>query len=305
MTRLRQLFLLILPLLWVVGAELAAETTPAGPVAAAKVRVLSQTVGTDELLLSLADPEQVAALSHLSREAAYSAVAAEAARYPQISPNCDAEEALKHAPTLVLCADYSRSEFVSQVRRAGIRVIVFNKYRTLEDSYENLRIVARELGKQEKAERIIADCQARVAALQRRLVGVRPVRVIVPSIYSLIAGSNTTFQDLADHAAAENLAATIGHIEGHKTPPSEQMLIWPVEKLVLAGNTLEEALEPFRKIPPYQFMRSVREGRAVLIPNYVLSCVTHYRVDGYEALAKALHPELFAPSAAAGAAPTR
>lgn len=304
MTRLRQLLLLILPLLWVVGAELAAETIPSVAVAAGKVRVLSQTVGTDELLLSLADPDQVAALSHLSRETAYSAVAAEAARYPHISATCDAEEALTYAPTLVLCADYSRAEFVSQVRRAGIRVIVFNKYRTLEDSYANLRLIARELGKEAQAERIIADCQARVAALKERLEGVHKVRVIVPSIYSLIAGSDTTFQDLADHAGAENLAATLGHIVGHQPPPAEKILSWPIEKLVLAGPSLEESLLPFRKLPPYQYMSSVKEGRAVLIPNYILSCITHRRVDGYEALARALHPELFADTSSVAPAPS-
>jgi len=299
MTRLRQLFLLILPLFWVVGAELAAESNPTAAVPVGKVRVLSQTVGTDELLLALADPDQIAALSHLSRVSDYCAVATEAAAYPKIPENCDAETALSYKPTLVLCADYSRAEFVSQVRRAGLRVIIFNKYRTLEDSLENLRILGRELGKEEKAERIIADCKARVAALERRLAGARKVRVIVPSLYSVISGNHTTFQDLADHAAAENLANTLGGLEGHQAPPSEKMLTWPVERLVLAGNSVEEALAPFRKIPPYQFMASVREGRAVLIPNHILSCITHHRVSGYEALAKALHPELFKEDAPA------
>jgi len=50
------------------------------------IRVVSQTVGSDELLLAIAKPEQVAALSHISRESIYSAVAAEATKYPQILP---------------------------------------------------------------------------------------------------------------------------------------------------------------------------------------------------------------------------
>jgi iron complex transport system substrate-binding protein len=40
-------------------------------------------------------------------------------------------------------------------------------------------------------------------------------------------------------------------------------------------------------------MPAVREKRAVVLPEYQLSCVTHHRIEGYETLARALHPELF------------
>jgi iron complex transport system substrate-binding protein len=43
--------------------------------AATPVRVVSQAVGTDELLVALALPEQIAALSHISKQAEFSPVA--------------------------------------------------------------------------------------------------------------------------------------------------------------------------------------------------------------------------------------
>ena len=45
-------------------------------------RVVSQTVGTDELLVAIADPDEIAALSHLSRDSDFSAIAEQAAAYP-------------------------------------------------------------------------------------------------------------------------------------------------------------------------------------------------------------------------------
>jgi iron complex transport system substrate-binding protein len=289
-TCLRQFF----PTLLLLGATVAGlcAETPATPPGAA-VRVVSQTVGTDELLLALAVPEQVAALSHLARDPAFSAVPEEARRYPQLNVGGDAESILRYAPTLVLFANYSRAELVVQIRRAGVRVLIFDRYDTLDDAYANLRLLARELDAEAKAERLIADCQARMAALAVRLRGVKPVRVIAPSPYGMIPGRNSTFQDLCDHAAAENLAATLGHLEGHAVPPSEQMLTWPVDCVVVAGADLEPALAPYRTIPPYEYMPAVREGRAVLLKPYLLSCVSHYRIDGYEMLARALHPEAF------------
>jgi iron complex transport system substrate-binding protein len=256
------------------------------------VRVVSQTVGTDELLLALAEPGQIAALSHLSRNPTFSAVAKEAEKYPQLVLG-DSETVLRYAPTLVLVADYSRDELVAQIRRSGVRVLVFDRYKSIEDSYANLRLLARELGAEQRAEALISKCEARVAALREKLVGRKPVRILAPSIYGMIAGADTSFQDLCDHAGAENVAATVGGIRGHASAPSERMLTWPIEMLVLTGEDKETALTPFRGLLPYKLMPSVREGRAVVMPDNLVACVTHHRIDAYELLARRLHPEVF------------
>jgi len=261
----------------------------------AAVRVVSQTVGTDELLLAVAEPAQIAALSHLARKEEFSAVAEEAKRFPQLKQNGDLEDVLQYRPTLLLCADYSRAELVSQARRAGIKVIVLTRYRTMADAYENLRLIAREIGPEAeaRAERVIADCEHRIAVLRERLNGVKPVRVIAPSNYGVIPGDDTTFQDLCDHAGAENLAATLGGLHGHEAPPTEQMLTWPVDRLVVVGEVVADALVPFKKIPPYEYMAAVKEDRAVLLRHYQISCVSHHRIEAYELLARQLHPERF------------
>ncbi len=261
----------------------------------AGVRVVSQTVGSDELLLAIAEPGQVAALSSLSREPVYSAVADEAKTYPQLGQTADVESVLKYSPTLVLCADYSRTELVAQLRRTGVKVLVFDRYTSLEDAYGNLRMLAREIGPaaEARAERIIADDQARVQALGKRLRGARPVRVIAPSTYGIISGDDSTFQDLCDHAGAENLASTLGHLHQNAPTPDELLLTWPIEKVIFAGNDLDTSLAPFRTLSPYKFMAAVREGRAVVIKPWEMGCVTHHRVEAYEDLARALHPEVF------------
>jgi len=304
MTHLRQLCFLILLLLGAAGVGLRADSD-GGRVDPSRVRVISQTLGSDELLLAIADPSQIAALSHLSRDPHYSSVVKEAAAYPQLVANADAESALALRPTLVLCADYSRAELVSQVKKAGVRVIIFSKYSSLADAYENMRLLARELGPEaeRRAEAVIASCQARVKILGEKLAGVPKVRVLAPSVYGLIPGSETNFQDLCDHAGAENLAATLGGLKGHKPAPSERLLTWPIDRVVVSGSDLERALEPFRRAAPYSLLRAVREGRAVVLPQPMMSCISHHRVAGYEALARALHPECFSDEGAAGKSP--
>ncbi len=285
---LRRFFRAVAPLLaafWMLAASSAAPAA----------RVVSQTVGSDELLLAVAAPEQIAALSHLARDPEFSGVAREAAAHPQIALG-DAETILRFRPTLALFADYSRAELVEQVRRAGVQVMVFDRYKTLEDAHANLRRLAAALGPEAgaRAERIFIADTARIGALREKIARARPVRVIAPSTYGVIAGSGTTFQDLSNRVAAENLATTLGGLSGHAAPPGEKLLAWPVDRVVVAGDSAEEALAPYLRISPYRFLPAVREGRAAVIPAWMLGCVSHLRVEAYERLARALHPEVFA-----------
>lgn len=258
----------------------------------AAVRVVSQTAGTDEMLIALADPDQIAALSHLATQPEFCAVAKEAAAFPEISTG-DSEAILRYRPTLVLFTDYSRAELVDQVRKSGVKVILFDHYATMEDVYANLRTLGRALGHEDRAEKLIADCRRRIATLERNLKGLKPVRVINASTYGILSGADTTFQDLCDHAGAINLASTVGGIKGIAPEPTEKMLTWPIDAVVLGGDmTVAQALEPLRQILPYKYMAAIQQGRAVILPSALLASVTHHRITAYEMLARELHPEV-------------
>ncbi len=262
----------------------------ASAAAPAPLRVVSQSVGTDELLLALAEPAQIAALSHLARDPQFSAVAEEAAAFPRISSG-DAETILRHRPTLVLFTDFSRAELVAQVRRSGVRIWTFDRYGSLAEAHAALRSLAAELGGEApaRAEALIAAGEARVAALQARLAERRRVPALAPTTYGVIAGRGTTFDDLCIHAGADNLASSLGRLEGFARLPTEAMLAWPVEVFVVGGESGE-----FQHVTPYPQMMARRSIRVVRLAPWMLGCVSHRRVDAYEALARELHPEAFA-----------
>ena len=257
--------------------------------AARPQRVVSQSVGTDELLLALADPGQIAALSHISHEAEFSPVADEAKQFPALKDS-DAESVLRFHPDLVLAASYTRPETLALLRRTGVRLVVLDRFDTLEDVYASLRILGRELGQEGRAEGIIAQCRARVDALAARLKGVKPVRVLSVGLYPFTAGAGTTFQDLCDHAGALNVATEAG-LKGHAPTPSEKLLVWNVEVLVAAGD--DHVRTRLGELPQYRALPAFKAGRVVVIPGPMMSSVSHHRIATYEALARALHPERF------------
>ncbi|HJW71962.1 MAG TPA: ABC transporter substrate-binding protein [Geothrix sp.] len=257
--------------------------------AARPQRVVSQAVGTDELLLALADPGQIAALSHISHDAEFSPVAAEARRFPALKDS-DAESVLSFRPDLVLAASFTRPETLALLRRAGVRLVVMDRFDSLEDVFFSIRILGHELGQEARAEALIAQCRQRTNALAARLKGVRPVRVLSAGLYPFTSGIGTSFQDLCEHAGAINVAAEAG-LKGHAPTPSEKLLAWNVEVLVASDDKNIRAR--LAEIPHYRAMKAFKEGHLVVIPGSMLSSVSHHRIDTYELLARALHPERF------------
>lgn len=254
-------------------------------------RVVSQTVGTDELLIDLCEPHRIAALSFLSKNPSYSDVVIAAQRFPQIQDG-SAEQILKYKPDLVLFSNYSRPELVEQIKRAGIPILVFDRFNTLEDVYRNIRILGTALGRTKAAESLIRQCEDRVTALRSRLQGVVPRRVLAPSSYHYLAGSQTTFQDLCDHAGAINVAGEAG-LRGHSPTPTETLMRWKVDYLVISDIEVPEKLATLRKHPSFGALSATQAGRVILLPEVLLSSVSHRRIRGYEMMAQQLHPESF------------
>ena len=254
-------------------------------------RVVSQAVGTDDLLLAVAGPSQIAALSHLATDERYSPSFREAKRFPALR-NSSVEDILRFRPDLVLATSYSPPESIVLLRRAGVKVFVMEQYERLEDVYASLRKLGELLGRAKQAEDVIRACQGRVQELARRLQGVKPVRVLAAGVYPFASGSDTSFQDICDHSGALNVAAEAG-LKGHVPMPAEKALTWKPEVLIGPQDKGEDLMAQLRDLPPYKFMPALRQGRVVPIPGALLATTSHRRIETYEWVARALHPERF------------
>ena len=254
-------------------------------------RVVSQAVGTDDLLLALAEPGQIAALSSLAQDERYAPAFLEAKRYPTLR-NSSAEDILRYRPDLVLVTSYSPPESVVLLRRSGVKVFIVERFERLDDVYASLRSLGQVLGRTSQAEALIRTCQERVNALAKRLQGVKPIRVMAAGIYPYASGADTSFQDICDHTGAINVAAE-GGLKGIVPMPGEKALTWKADVLIGSQERGENLLAQLRGISPYKFMPALRQGRLVPIPGALFAATSHRRIETYEWVAKALHPERF------------
>jgi iron complex transport system substrate-binding protein len=148
-------------------AALAAAAT-AGAHAEAPRRVVSFNVCADQLVLALADPEQIAGLSPYAANPALSVVAEKARGFRRL--DWQAESAIPVDPDLVLIGTWDRAMTRRMLTRLGFRVVTVEVVSDIDAARTQIRDIAALLGHPERGERLLAELEA----ARMRLAAVRP-----------------------------------------------------------------------------------------------------------------------------------
>ncbi len=151
-----------LALLCALGA--AADPAKADP----PRRIVSFNICADQLVVALADPEQIAGLSPYAIDPTLSAVAEEARAFRKVQWH--AESVVPLNPDLVLVGPRDRSVTQRLLTALGFRVVGIDFVSTIAAAREQIRQVAALLGHPERGEKLIARLdvsRARLAAVPR------------------------------------------------------------------------------------------------------------------------------------------
>ena len=116
-------------------------------------RIVSQTLGTDEILLAICPPERVVALSHLAEDGNYSNVVEEARQIPNRTTQ-GPEQILQFKPDLIFVASYSRAETIDLLKASKAPVFRFANFDSIADIKSNIRTVGYATGTDAEAERL-------------------------------------------------------------------------------------------------------------------------------------------------------
>jgi iron complex transport system substrate-binding protein len=170
-------------------------------------RVASINLCADELVLSLAAPEQILSVSWLAADAEESMLAREASRYPLNYGS--AEQILRLRPDVVIAGVYTSPFTRGLLKRLGIAVLELTPGTTLADIETNLRLVGAAIDRREQAEALIADMRVRA----RRIVAARPdppVAGVVVRPGGFTVGRHSLAATLMTLAGIRNVAAEQG-----------------------------------------------------------------------------------------------
>lgn len=190
----------------VVALAVAVAPMPAAAEEAPR-RIVSLNLCADQLLLALAEPERIVALSPNAQDREMSHHADQALDHPMVSGT--AEEVLALKPDLVLAGPFAGAESKAFLRAAGLRVIEVPVPETLADVAAQIREMGELLGDAGKAERLASDFEAAVAAIRLDATGARPNALYVQR-RGFVTGHGTLMHELMETAGLGNAVRESG-----------------------------------------------------------------------------------------------
>jgi iron complex transport system substrate-binding protein len=204
-------------------------------------RVVSVNLCSDQLLLMLADADQVASVSHLAVEPLSSFVAERARNYPL--NHARAEEVIALRPDLVLASSYGKPRLLTTLESLGYRVERLPPAHDLAQIVHNIRQLASLLHQPERGETLIRTLQRRLGDESDAPQDKRPGALFLqPRGYT--SGRETLQDEALRLAGWRNLAAEQG-IEGYAPVDLERLLRWQPQRIFTSvydgsGNSLAQ-----------------------------------------------------------------
>ncbi|MFY7928451.1 MAG: ABC transporter substrate-binding protein [Oligoflexus sp.] len=254
-------------------------------------RIASGTVGTDEIVFELlgarGELKRLVAVSIFSDNPRYS-------HLEKIPPfikgrvGNSLESLLVLKPDLAILASYNRSELSRELIRAGVKVAIQEQFRSLDDVLHNIRTIGDLIEARSEAQALIQSYRQQLETLAARRTtcpqGRQPT-ILQYSEYDTLPGQDTIFNDAARQAGYLNLAAEKG-LKGWAPISQEILVSFDPDWIVAAGEPRESGklIASMQSQPGWKNLRAIREKRLIVIPERLLSSVSHHTIKLVRAL---------------------
>jgi iron complex transport system substrate-binding protein len=184
---------------------------PLTPALAAGPRVASMNVCTDQLLITLADPQQILGLSRYSRDAWQSFAADDARRFPVLSGG--AEDILVLRPDVVVASLFDKRSTRELLKAKGLHLAEFAVPRNLDEVKAQIREMGDVVGHPDRAAAEIARLDAAMMRA-RRAVADKRLSVLPLSRRGWVSGSDSLVSSLLTETGLFNAAGDLGVTSG-------------------------------------------------------------------------------------------
>jgi iron complex transport system substrate-binding protein len=195
-------------------------------------RVVSMSICQDVILAHVADREQIAALSHYSRDMENSPIGEFAQTIPITYES--AEEVIALGPDLILTSRHSDLATRNALKRLGIKTELFAEPKVIDESLEQIRRIAQLVNREERGEALIAgiDEALRKAA---PAPGTRPVTAMLFQRNGFSTGDGSLMNAVMTYVGLVNVMARDG-FTGWGYIPLERIIADPPDVLLATAG---------------------------------------------------------------------
>lgn len=250
-------------------------------------RIVSHSPGVTEILFAIGAGDQVVAADEFS-DFPEAAVALPKVTYTAPDP----EQDLSFDPDLVVLAS-NQEQSVGQFRSLGIPVFYLREPEDLEGVVDSVRLLGRLSGHEEEAEALATEIETRLAAVTSTLESVE----VGPRVFWELDSTLYTVSPDTFIGAALSLLKARNISEGASSPypqlTAEAVVAADPEVILLADAQWGVSVESVAERPGWAEITAVVEGRIYPVDEDTMSRPGPRIVDGIEALAALLYPDLF------------
>ncbi|MBB2203842.1 ABC transporter substrate-binding protein [Gluconacetobacter takamatsuzukensis] len=215
------------------GTVLLAVVLAGGARAEPRHRIVSLNLCTDQLLLQLVPARDIAGLSPLARDCAYSVMCLQARSVPAIRPSAEAVVAAR--PDLVVGGRYASVTALLAARQAGMPVELFDPVERLADVPDQIAAVANAAGVPERGRALVDAFRARLAAYPVSAGGNGAPSAMIYAANGFVTRAGSLADDMLVRAGFRNAANGLDgrHALGVSL---ESLLARPPDLLVVARS---------------------------------------------------------------------
>lgn len=195
-------------------------------------RIISLNMCADQLVVALADPEQIAGLTEWARDPDLSAVAARARALP--ITHRSVEEVMARHPDLVIGAPFRTKAMLAPLAAGGLRMVELPGKEGVAGIEETIATVAAAVGHPERGRALVAGLRRDLAA-----IGPPPGRGRVAAYYQrqgYLTGTGTLIDDMMLRVGLVNLAGRLDRPALSRLSVEEMALAKP-DFLVMDSGT--------------------------------------------------------------------
>ena len=279
------------------GAAAAAEEESVFPVTVVDDAGREVTIESrPERIVSLAPANteivaELGLLKSLVGVTEYDDYPAEVSQIPKVgdfvTPNIEAIAAAE--PDLVLATTGVQTDVVERLEDLGAVVVAVDP-QGLESLYASIEMVGEATGRSDEATGLTASMRDEIGAITQAVSSEASVTVFVEIAQDPLftAGSGTLIDDLVIVAGGSNVVAEDGYV----AYAAEQVVSDDPEVYLATAGSMSDP-ESLASRPGFSSLRAVQEGRVEILDDNLVSRPGPRVVLGVEAIARALHPEVF------------
>lgn len=252
-------------------------------------RIISVGAATDDIILSLVDPNRVVAISGTANN-----VPNQSAQV-QGRVKSSVESVVSFNPDLVIIPDYVGPDVIQSLRDSGLPVYVYVVPRSIKESEELILNLGDLVNATDKSKALVEDMDAKVESIKKSTSRFTPQKsVAYMTATGLTGGTGSVFDDMTHYVHFKNVASALGYTQ-YVNGSREDVIAYNPDVIIVPTNDYSSPNKPDTTVddimndPAFAHVTAVREGQVYQIDAKPLMTYSQYMVDAMDTLAHDLY----------------